>query len=554
MRKLFVLLLTMLFIVGITTSAYAAYTGITPPGYTTGPVPPDTPGAEQFFPIDIAPGVGDAGDNWVGNANNTGEGVEDNSGNSKGKVIKSDGMRDTGTDATPGTQRTHGEYKNNTNSCASCHQTHTGAAEGLLMKDSVFNTCTACHDGTLGFYNVFTPSSAGTFGGTQAGNASVHLANGSLEHRIAPGGNLNLAGSDNGEWTELFDCASCHAAHGSYSDRLLHYNPNNMADTPIENGGQKLKDYPILETIPEANENSVDYFVYRTTAGIAGITGEDPATPVIVVMKKKTTTNRNVYPPTTTYSYERDTTPWLFGYEFDEYHFGRQYSTVFYNDALPVNQAVYYNKQMTRVLINYGKAYAKTGGTAAQANVGNIANATRADIGLVYIVKLANATYPMTEISNWDGLSITAVDPRIYDETGFGVAIGKYCGACHTDYRASSGGETGMYDIAFRHTTNNDSYTCLKCHFAHGTDVTIMKDAKDQTVATLVAGGASPTDATAYMLDKNPSSALKRYTNMAVCWKCHTTSHSAELKNNTYYWDNWAPNNAGTVPEGPNNW
>jgi predicted CXXCH cytochrome family protein len=126
-------------------------------------------------------------DNNITNANKSGSGVGTNDGSTVGQVLKSTGLKKA--DGTHN-QRTHGEYMNNTNSCASCHQTHTGASAGLLFKDGEYATCTACHDGTLGFYNVMTGSnSAGTFGGTHDGNMSAHLANGTVKLSAAPGGN-----------------------------------------------------------------------------------------------------------------------------------------------------------------------------------------------------------------------------------------------------------------------------------------------------------------------------------------------------------------------------
>ncbi|MDP4107881.1 MAG: cytochrome c3 family protein [Bacillota bacterium] len=60
-------------------------------------------------------------------------------------------------------QKLHGFYQNNTNSCATCHQTHTAAnGESLLFKDGTYSTCSACHDGTTGANNSFSPVSAST--------------------------------------------------------------------------------------------------------------------------------------------------------------------------------------------------------------------------------------------------------------------------------------------------------------------------------------------------------------------------------------------------------
>jgi predicted CXXCH cytochrome family protein len=128
--------------------------------------------------------------------------------------------------------KTHGDYQHNTNSCASCHQTHTAkTGSRLLFADTQYQTCVSCHDGTLGFYNVLETGEkasldgAGTFGGSHANNMSIHMANNSMQIKAAPGGNPNGTNETGGvQWGAQFSCASCHAPHGSYSDRLLHYN------------------------------------------------------------------------------------------------------------------------------------------------------------------------------------------------------------------------------------------------------------------------------------------------------------------------------------------
>jgi hypothetical protein len=135
--------------------------------------------------------------------------------------------------------------------------------------------------------------------------------------------------------------------------------------------------------------------------------------------------------------------------------------------------------------------------------------------------------------------------------SGWGVAMSGYCSSCHTDYLASSSNQVagtegeGTFDKAFRHTTTSDSYTCVRCHFAHGTDVEIMTDAhlrnKAEVATDLKAYNPALTDAEAatlsndYLLDKGASSALKRFTNMAVCWSCHTSSRAEQLKNTDSY-------------------
>ena len=547
MRRISVLLLTVLFILALPAVALAAYTD----GNTTAPT---TPWAQDF----TAPlSDGDLSDNGEGNANRTGgdtmnDDIQEVSTTVYDEfgIIKSKNMY-MNDDSGPRTQRTHGEYQNNTNSCASCHQTHTGAAKDLLFKGSssangVYNTCTACHDGTLGFYNVFFPSTAGTFGGSDEGNASVHLATGMANIFMAPGADSTT----NQIWNDEFDCAACHAPHGSYSDRLLHYSPAGMANVSTADGGNKLVDLTVTSSLPAADAASDDYVLYRTTAGTAGIdpAKEDAATEVVVVMKKVITDPGNPPAVPATYDYQLDTTPWVAGYE---HAFGDNY-----NVLQMLNYTLFYdglgNDITNDVDVIYGLAYAK----------GDITGINTADIARAYVVDLgdmedlnndgtAETNMEQIEIGDFGGVKITKINTDIYDEQGHGIAISKYCGACHTKYMTHSGGDS---EWVFRHSTDTDRFNCLKCHFAHGTDVTVMKDANDQTVGDLTAAGIS--NATDYMVDKNASSALKRYTNMAVCWKCHSgvEGKSSKLMNNTYYWENINTNPRGGAATTEHNW
>jgi predicted CXXCH cytochrome family protein len=119
--------------------------------------------------------------------------------------------------------RTHGNFQNNTNSCANCHSTHNGDnAQLLRFETSEYDLCTSCHDGTLGFYNVEAASGAGVFStltGTHD-SVSMHDVKGNAKVGSAPGTTVP-AGSANAEAT--LACSSCHNPHGKTndSDRLL---------------------------------------------------------------------------------------------------------------------------------------------------------------------------------------------------------------------------------------------------------------------------------------------------------------------------------------------
>jgi len=598
-KRLAVLVLALVFVFVSATGAFAGTTweGTDSQGNSYSGVPQQGEYQGSLHYQDPLPD-GDLDDNDIGNANMTGLNADIDDGSSVNDMIKSRNM--TMNDGTAGrTQRTHGEYQNNSNSCASCHQTHTAAAKDLLFKGGVYSTCAACHDGTLGFYNVFAngadASTAGTFGGTEAGNASVHLATGLVDGiyvGMAPGGNhmVGPTGSmdDEGEaWKQPFDCAACHAPHGSYSDRLLHYNPNEMANTVPSQGGQKQLDVKVIDGMPTlANVNADGYvaaIVYKAdlvgmktvqnwTNGDATVYLPDGEKVIVLLKKGPLDANADYIQDRVSgvaqFTLLRDLTPWLYGYKFDPYPI-KKYFTQFKVGPGNATAIEYAYDWQTRTVVSdfekeYGHAYAKGA---------RVVEAKYADIALCYVVKLAgdvvrkNAAGSMfvenidfNTVTDFGGIRITRINTDIYDEAskgmdGYGVLIGKYCAACHTDYRALSAGQrksytpTGMFSWAFRHTTNNDRYTCLKCHFAHGTDVEVMWDARDYDIRTLVSSGqfANEAEAKAYMVDKNPSSALKRYTNMAVCWKCHTDSKASQLKNNLYFWDNEvAPHGAET--------
>jgi len=80
---------------------------------------------------------------------------------------------------------------------------------------------------------------------------------------------------------------------------------------------------------------------------------------------------------------------------------------------------------------------------------------------------------------------------------------------------------------------------CISCHFAHGADSGFMSLADGTLVddPTLHLGGTNDFVGTN---DLNPSSALKRYVNMAVCWQCHANSSAQLIKNATWYWEDYA--------------
>lgn len=541
--------------------------------------------------------VGDPGDNGAYNANRTGDPLKINKAKSG--------------------HRTHGNYQNNTNSCAGCHQTHTAAADALLFKSSVYDTCIACHDGTLGQYNVFETDrskdlGAGTFGGTVGttgamGNMSVHLSNGTVSIGAAPGANALVDGPT---WSSEFTCSSCHDAHGSYSDRLLTSNPNGMAHVartinPTESFwyGNEINDLPVQDgyTISGTTVTATQptTLADRKTAitglnnGIKPVYTATFATSQTVKAVRTQITAADLTTSPTFGGYagvglnEND---WIIQlYRFDMtnekwevapylQHYaqsadGIRFATATdgtvggdlngqswsYKDAngtyalkanaqgkvqvLPgwyVNGALGFAKigrlQNPADSTNYNKYRADGTTTAWTAQTeSEVAQSIKyiTDLELANVVKL-----PLTQVvvggvpQTFNNLKLMEMRPEnIVNKTGAN-AHNAFCATCHIDYLTGKNQETGNTvagtEKKFHHTMSSN-YACVRCHYAHGTDATWMMDASGKTYDEMVANGVATADAMDHLRDVNESSALKRYTNMAVCYGCHTSSHAENI-------------------------
>jgi predicted CXXCH cytochrome family protein len=122
-----------------------------------------------------------------------------------------------------------------------------------------------------------------------------------------------------------------------------------------------------------------------------------------------------------------------------------------------------------------------------------------------------------------DGLT----QAQVYD---YKLNYSEFCASCHDDYLKNRENGPRADGVHYTHTTNSTKQgrSCTACHYAHGTDITTLKDTAGNTIADLqTKKGWSEDQAKAYMKDvsKNGSS-LKRFTNMAVCWACHQSTHA----------------------------
>ncbi len=402
-------------------------------------------------------------------------------------------------------QKMHGSYQNNTNSCASCHQTHTGEDHYLLFRDGTYSTCAACHDGTMGANGVFEDPSpkSGTFGGSHAGNMSVHLADGTVDVKAAPGGNH----TDTGAWGEEFTCASCHNPHGSDSARLLKTDPagwikteNKIDPTTGTNGGMKFSNKSIYEKASVPTSNVGDYILVRQTLA------DQAAVDANVFFKRAAVPVGSTVISTYKWDYK-----------------GKKYIT---DSSLWIRSDGGRPAVMTEL---------KAAGVAKPATAEFVIVAPD---GFAYskpeditAASIDSATFligaAVDKVTNNYDYFDSAAPTYVKDS---GVQMSKFCASCHTDYLSATyaNADTGVFTDAHRHQTDTDRLTCVRCHYAHGTDATIMKDSLDRGLTELKAAGMTDQQAFDYLKDPNPSSALKRYTGMAVCFGCHDGSIASD--------------------------
>jgi predicted CXXCH cytochrome family protein len=559
----------------------------------------------------------------------TGATIEARAEDDPGHRVNETNSNDTGTLGQAGTkvkniiesngfaQKTHGDYKSNTNSCASCHLTHTANGDSLLIEQTVGATCMACHDGSLGFYDVksgkiftnsdvftiehrqmkfdhdndiTTPmeenhyldeemnlaegdtfqvgSTAGLFPNETDHSQSMHNVYDDLELSAAPGGNIDGGGN----WDKKFGCQSCHAPHGSYSDRLLHYNPNGMATTTwmdrgtsvgeaglTETGNSVLnqetidKQAPVYSSVPIPSlENPIDmYVLVRSSAnnhlekivetGVKDInnqnidinyfrTSEDGVTStaitsnIIMVYKWDELTSK----------YIPDITPWISGNL--QYNINASYSVSFFASTDPslVNNTNISNGKDGNIVIDFGKAFA----FSPDANTTWIDSVQIGHVARAYVVRLDKikvATHNISGVELYVTNNGALVGEGLEDDgsartkwglsssKGMGTAMSYFCISCHVDYLSDGESTGGEYVEGYRHKTDFDYTSCVRCHYSHGTNQEVMRDGNERNYAQLLKLGLE-----ADLIDENQRAVIKRYVNMSACISCHSASDGSD--------------------------
>ncbi len=423
-------------------------------------------------------------------------------------------------------QKIHGAYQNNTNSCASCHQTHTANDNNLLFKDGVYSTCSACHDGTTGAYNYFnatsssTPNSiSGTFDvSADVAHGSLHQADGTLQIKAAPGGNSNPSSDvksvSANTWGQDFDCASCHAPHGAGSadENNLNVDPlgwggiqyyaegatkaDGTKATKDDANGKLFKGVIVQDTVPTTKGDP--YILVRFTAAAADIS----------------TDTKNIG-----YLYSRagvkEGDQVIQTYRWDGSQYVRDYS-LWLRD------------------LGYKKAPFQKANTAFYDSTGTAIDIVKADMTIVwrdgFVFGPDVSTVNKADVSVGIDVETTSDIKSLYDPASAsyvpdsGVEMTKYCAACHTDYMTDT--TTGVQGVQtsftnpYRHTGLTDQMTCVRCHFAHGTKADIMKDRTDVKATTEDT-----------LSGTNHSSALRRYIDIESCYTsgCHTTDLNSSM-------------------------
>ncbi|MEH7298813.1 cytochrome c3 family protein [Neobacillus drentensis] len=183
-----------------------------------------------------------------------------------------------------------------------------------------------------------------------------------------------------------------------------------------------------------------------------------------------------------------------------------------------------------------GKAYAyNVKGSKGSSHGPSFTKTTAIPTGQMAIKLILKEDPAYAELNSQTGTGFKVYKSMGPDGARDRMNYSNFCAVCHDNYLASrtakkpnldnGGKETGIYT----HTTNSHKggRNCASCHYAHGTDITTLQDSSGRTIAdlqkTVENGGLGFTEDKAmdYMKNISANSALKKFTNMSVCFSCH---------------------------------
>ena len=378
----------------------------------------------------------------------------------------------------PANYRIHSNYSKNTDACASCHSTHTAVGGSLLQWYTVYDTCLACHDGTVTTtYNVKegligTSVTKATYGGMfgigTEQSLSSHNVTGAVEVAAAPGGSslanaVKVGSHDEKQWETEFGCESCHTPHGQGGNaRILNPDPNFAQTAAASTTG------------------------YNTTT-------KDGSAYVVAAPAAKAVASGYYY--------------FISGYPYSISVYNRDDNAkLTANTHYTVDSSAGYTK-ITLIGLD-PTAGIRVYGTPAMTVTMDIDN---------YLTS-TEAVKHLSGMNNFCGACHTDYNTQTE--------------ANYSDGKFSGSGEklTGTYSEAYRHqvgfstsaaaglVTEGGKMECLTCHVAHGTS----KDYWQRTlVDAAIKGPDGTTWATADLVEISGSSALKRMPNMGTCEACH---------------------------------
>ncbi|GAV22951.1 cytochrome c3 family protein [Carboxydothermus pertinax] len=386
---------------------------------------------------------------------------------------------------TPANYRIHTNYSKNTDACAACHATHTAVGQTLLQWGTVYDTCMACHDGTISTtYNVEEgyiantgkPTYGGMFGNGSETSLSNHLVTGAVQIFAAPGGNItgnyesystqDKAGT---AWDITFGCESCHSPHGLGGNaRIL--NPNVNAYSYV-------------------NYMSNIAYIYNNTTGYYE--------------------NSNHYQWVRSYPYNKGTQVWVNGelktegidYLLDGNSGETKIKLI--NGTATVVYAYFYPALQVKMEV---KNYLEPGEQIVHtAGINQFCGACHTDY---------NTDTGDIDTSTGSSDKLTGQYTEAYrHQVGFKV----------DEFKAY----LPLTNMVYEKRSNGDVMTCLTCHYAHGTSKEFWTRTLLDSTNSKVYGYWSQVGESG-MVEIAGSSALKRAPNMGTCETCHRKGPGAE--------------------------
>lgn len=465
----------------------------------------------------------------------------------------------------PQTYAFHSNFLNNANNCNYCHSLHASKDEmlltGALSADGT-STCMGCHDSTTKSYGVKSHNTnAGTMTalrGPSTGDTSVTYSGGSA-HDVgigklssqAPG--ANHTGTTNG-WGDSFGCTSCHDGHESLGAApnvaMLKYQQITTGDTKTTDFSQtKATDsFDVVTALPTTKTTNYVFLVTRVRTDSWVDTSGRTKYGSFYSKYMQNLANKYSLPSGT--SYVLIPFIWVPGLPTSATTNGGYVSV---NSHIAGTVTGLTGISVAPEGFLYGSIIPTTTGSIKGLTISFSVNPFRYGSDLKgsdgtavdnYTNGLGDSTSVANKVDNSSYWDVTSTNYR----NGAGNSLSLFCLQCHTDYMSRNHGiNSTNYDAStgYRHTninassldgTSGDRLSCTRCHFAHGTDYAMMRDAVGYNAATLPTDGSitdantrkpvtknAGNDPKTYFTDPNTSSAMKRHPGFSGCLQCHGT-------------------------------